>query len=62
MFGLGIPELVLILIIGLIFFGPGKLAESGKALGRSVREFREAASEDEPKKSGEGRAEKTREG
>ena len=55
MFGLGVPELILILIIGLLFFGPGKLAESGKALGKSVREFREAASEEESKPSGEGR-------
>ncbi len=52
MFGLGIPELILILIIGLLFFGPGKLAESGKALGKSVREFREAASEDGAGKDG----------
>ncbi|MBQ9377802.1 MAG: twin-arginine translocase TatA/TatE family subunit [Schwartzia sp.] len=58
MFGLGVPELILILIIGLLFFGPGKLAESGKALGRSVREFREAASEDEPKKLDGGGPEK----
>ncbi len=51
MFGLGIPELLLILVIGLVIFGPGKLADSGKALGKSVREFRAAASEKrEPKK------------
>ena len=33
MFGIGIPELLLILVIGLIVFGPGKLPEIGKALG-----------------------------
>ena len=39
MFGLGVPELVLILIIGLVIFGPGKLPDVGKALGKSIREF-----------------------
>ncbi len=58
MFGLGVPELLLILVIGLVIFGPGKLTESGKALGRSVREFRAAASEEEePKKTGDSREE-----
>ena len=58
MFGLGVPELLLILVIGLVIFGPGKLSESGKALGKSIREFRAAASEkDEPKKVGDSRDE-----
>lgn len=42
MFGLGVPELVLILIIGLVIFGPGKLPDVGKALGKSIREFKSA--------------------
>ncbi len=42
MFGIGVPELVLILIIGLVVFGPGKLPGVGKALGQSIREFKEA--------------------
>lgn len=37
MFGLGLTELLLILVIGLIFFGPGKLPDIGKALGKSMR-------------------------
>lgn len=42
MFGLGIPELLLILIIGLIVFGPGKLPAVGTALGKSLHEFKDA--------------------
>lgn len=42
MFGLGVPELVLILIIGLVIFGPGKLPDIGKAFGKSIREFKTA--------------------
>ncbi|MDY4474135.1 twin-arginine translocase TatA/TatE family subunit, partial [Mitsuokella sp.] len=43
MFGLGVPELVIILIIGLVIFGPGKLPDVGKALGKSIREFKSAS-------------------
>ena len=45
MFGLGIPELVLILVIGLVIFGPGKLPGVGTALGKSLREFKDAVHE-----------------
>lgn len=44
MFGIGFPELILILIVGLIVFGPGKLPEAGRALGRGLREFKKAQS------------------
>lgn len=44
MFGIGVPELILILIIGLVIFGPGKLPEVGKAIGRSLNEFKKATS------------------
>ncbi len=47
MFGLGIPELLLILVIGLVFFGPGKLPEVGKAIGKSMREFKTALTVEE---------------
>lgn len=49
MFGIGIPELLLILVIGLIVFGPGKLPEIGKALGKSMHEFKDAVNMDTPK-------------
>ena len=44
MFGIGMPVLVLILIIGLVVFGPGKLPEVGKAIGKSLNEFKKATS------------------
>lgn len=46
MFDVGVPELLLILVIGLVFFGPGKLPEVGRAIGKSIREFKSAAEED----------------
>lgn len=45
--GLTVPKLLLILGIGLLVFGLGKLPLVGKSLGKSVREFKSAVSEDE---------------
>lgn len=42
MFGIGMGEFVLILIVGLIIFGPKNLPEVGKALGKGLKEFRKA--------------------
>lgn len=40
-FGLGAPELLIILVIVVVIFGAGKLPEIGKGLGRSIRGFKE---------------------
>ncbi|MBW1973244.1 MAG: twin-arginine translocase TatA/TatE family subunit [Deltaproteobacteria bacterium] len=45
MFGLGIGELVLILVIVLVIFGAGRLPEVGSALGKGIRNFRKATKE-----------------
>jgi sec-independent protein translocase protein TatA len=51
MFGLGVPELIVIAVIALVVFGPGKLPEMGKSLGEAIRGFKKAVDEpDEAKK------------
>jgi sec-independent protein translocase protein TatA len=42
---LGIPELIIIGIIALLIFGPKKLPELGKGLGKSIKDFKDAMSE-----------------
>jgi sec-independent protein translocase protein TatA len=45
MFGIGMPELLVILVIILIIFGAGKLPEIGSALGKTIRNFKKASNE-----------------
>ena len=56
MFGLGMPELILILIIVLVLFGAKNLPDIGKAFGKTIHEFRKATTE-EPDKKDEGKKE-----
>jgi len=45
MFNIGLPELLIIVAIALIVFGPNKLPELARAFGRAMREFRKATEE-----------------
>jgi len=47
---LGLPEILLILGIALLLFGPKKLGDLGKSLGEGIRSFRSAVKEETPAK------------
>jgi sec-independent protein translocase protein TatA len=61
MFGsLGMPELIVIFVIALIVFGPRKLPELGRSLGRGINEFKKATSSLQSTLEDEVRAEEQR--
>jgi sec-independent protein translocase protein TatA len=45
MYGIGIPELIIVLVLALLVFGAGRLPEIGRGLGRAIREFKAATRE-----------------
>jgi len=47
MFGIGIPELIIILVIVLVIFGANKLPEIGSGMGRAIKNFKKATNEPE---------------
>jgi sec-independent protein translocase protein TatA len=44
-FGIGLPEMAVILVLALLIFGPKKLPEIGSSLGKAIRGFKEASQE-----------------
>lgn len=44
-FGIGLPEMVLILVVALLVFGPKKLPEVGRSMGKAIRSFQDASKE-----------------
>jgi len=47
MFGLGVQELLIILVIALVLFGPSKLPQIGSGLGKAIRDFKKGVSGDD---------------
>lgn len=58
---LGVPELIIILVIVLIIFGPSKLPQIGKAIGQGIRSLKKATAEDEEEAKEEVAKEKKKE-
>ncbi len=50
MFGLGFPEIILILVIVILIFGTSRIPELGRGLGEGIRNFRKSVKGDDEKK------------
>ncbi len=48
MFGLGLPEVAVMAVIGLLLFGPSKFPQLGRGLGEAISGFKKSLSEDSP--------------
>jgi len=47
MFGIGLPEMIVVLVIALLVVGPSKLPQLGQAMGKSIRSFKTAVNGDD---------------
>jgi sec-independent protein translocase protein TatA len=45
MYGIGLPELIIVLVLAFLVFGAGKLPEIGRGLGKAIKEFKAASKE-----------------
>jgi len=54
MFGLGMQELLVILVIALVIFGPGKLPQIGSGLGKAIRDFKKGLGGEDPEEPSKG--------
>lgn len=54
MFGIGVPEMLIIMVVALVLFGPGKLPEIGGALGKGIRDFKRAINSNDDESDPEG--------
>ncbi|TMB73149.1 MAG: twin-arginine translocase TatA/TatE family subunit [Deltaproteobacteria bacterium] len=52
MFGLGLQELLVILVIALVIFGPSKLPQIGSGLGKAIRDFKKGVTGDDNEEAG----------
>jgi len=48
MFGMGMPEIIVVLVIAVVVFGPSKLPSRGKSVGEAIRGFKKGIAEEPP--------------